>query len=129
LLPRPARRPPWLSPCRYPLTVSWLEVDSMADQKNKKAAGEPTKKKGQTAEAPPEAAKPAPEPRKPADPRLKYMKKMKGRFLPKGTLRDRHIAILARWESGEDHGGVTVEEVRSLFEDWRATRQPVARTN
>lgn len=99
----------------------------MADEKAKKPAGEkPKKTKDKGAEAPAAEAKPAPEPKKPADPRLKYMKKMKGRFLPKGELRDRHKAILDRWNSGEDHGGVTVEELRSLFEDWRASRQKPA---
>ena len=25
-----------------------------------------------------------------------------------------------RWDSGEDHGGVTVEELKTLLDDWRA---------
>ena len=63
-----------------------------------------------------------PKPKVPADPRRKYIKKFKSRFLPRGPLRDRHRAILTRWDSGEDHGGVTVEEVKSLFQDWQAAR-------
>ncbi|WP_337176713.1 hypothetical protein [Paludisphaera sp.] len=78
------------------------------------------KKSKDAAEA---ADKPAEAPRQPADPRLKYVKKFHGRFLPRGPLRDRHTALFARWNSGEDHGGVTVEELRSLYEDWRASRQ------
>jgi hypothetical protein len=72
-----------------------------------------------------EAPKPKapPPPRPPADPRLKVMKKFKGRFLPKGPLRDRYRVILARWNSGEDHGGVTVDELKTLLADWRASRE------
>ena len=70
-----------------------------------------------------EAAPAAEAPRQPADPRLKYVKKFHGRFLPRGPLRDRHTALFARWNSGEDHGGVTVEELKSLFEDWKVSRQ------
>jgi hypothetical protein len=71
------------------------------------------------------AAKGAPEApaRPPADPRLKVLKKFRGRFLPKGPLRERLKGIMQRWESGEDHGGVTLEELKSLLEDWRASRQ------
>lgn len=58
----------------------------------------------------------------PADPRLKVMKKFRGRFLPKGPLRDRLKALMVRWDSGEDHGGVTVDELRSLHADWKASR-------
>lgn len=72
-----------------------------------------------------EKAKAAPRP--PADPRLKYLKKFHGKFLPKGPLRDRHKALMQRWDQGEDHGGVTVEELKSLFEDWKAARQKPAR--
>jgi hypothetical protein len=64
-----------------------------------------------------------PVPRAPADPRLKVMKKFEGRFLPKGPLRDRYKSIRQRWESDPDHGGVTVEELKSLLEDWRATQR------
>jgi hypothetical protein len=66
-------------------------------------------------------------PRPPADPRLKYLKKFHGKFLPRGPLRDRHKALMLRWDSGEDHGGVTAEELKSLFEDWKASRQKPAR--
>jgi hypothetical protein len=30
---------------------------------------------------------------------------------------------MARWGSGDDHGGVTVEELRNLLDDWRGTRE------
>jgi len=62
------------------------------------------------------------EPRPPADPRLKVLKKFYGRFLPKGPLRERYKEIMARWDSGPDHGGVTYEELKKLLDDWRATR-------
>jgi hypothetical protein len=82
-----------------------------------------SKEKDQPAEAAAEAPKKAPEaPRPPADPRLKVLKKLKGRFLPKGPLRDRHRAILEKWNSGDDHGGVTVEELKGLVQDWKAAR-------
>jgi hypothetical protein len=73
-------------------------------------------------EAPAKKAEPAP-PRAPADPRLKLLKKFHGKFLPRGVLRERHRAIQERWNSGEDHGGVTVEELKSLLDDWRGTRE------
>jgi hypothetical protein len=62
-------------------------------------------------------------PRPPADPRLKFLKKFYGRFLPRGPLRDRHKVLMERWNSGEDHGGVTVEELKSLYNDWKASRE------
>lgn len=65
----------------------------------------------------------AAEPKQPADPRLKVLKKFHGKFLPKGVLRERHKAIMDRWNSGEDHGNVTVEELKTLLADWRATRE------
>ncbi len=75
-------------------------------------------------EAPPE--KPKPPPRPPADPRLKVLKKFYGKFLPRGPLRDRHKALMTRWNSGEDHGGVTVDELKSLHVDWlKARAKPV----
>ncbi len=64
-----------------------------------------------------------PEPRAPRDPRLKLVKKFHGKFLPKGILRDRHRAIMDRWNSGDDHGGVTVEELKALLDDWKGTRE------
>ncbi len=71
------------------------------------------------APASPEAqAQPAP-----ADPRLKVLKKFRGKFLPKGILRERHKALMVRWDSGDDQGGVTVEELKSLLSDWRGTRE------
>lgn len=70
----------------------------------------------------------APEaPRPPADPRLKVLKKFRGRFLPKGELRERYKALLVRWESGDDHGGVTVDELKTLLSDWRTHRQKPAK--
>jgi hypothetical protein len=83
-----------------------------------------TKKGKDTPEAVAEAPKKAePAPRAPADPRLKLFKKFDGKFLPKGVLRERHRAILERWNSGDDHGGVTVEELKTLLDDWRGTRE------
>ena len=72
-----------------------------------------------------EKAKPAPRP--PADPRLKVLKKFHGKFLPKGPLRDRHKTLMVRWDSGEDHGGVTVEELKSLYSDWKTARAKPAK--
>lgn len=74
-----------------------------------------------TPEAPAEG-KQAAEPKAPADPRLKVLKKFYGRFLPKGPLRDRYKAIMERWNSSPDHGGVTHEELKTLLDDWKATR-------
>jgi hypothetical protein len=34
---------------------------------------------------------------------------------------------MQRWNSGEDHGGVTLEELRSLYDDWKASRAKPAR--
>ena len=59
----------------------------------------------------------------PADPRLKVLKKFHGKFLPKGVLRVRHKAIMTRWDSGDDRGGVTVEELKALLSDWRGTQE------
>lgn len=88
-----------------------------------KAAKPKKEKAGAEAEAPAESPKAAPpKPKTPADPRRKYIKKFESRFLPRGPLRDRHKAILSRWNSDEDHGGVTLEELKSLLEDWRAAR-------
>jgi hypothetical protein len=66
-------------------------------------------------------------PRPPADPRLKYLKKFYGKFLPRGPLRDRHKGLMQRWDAGEDHGGVTVEDLKSLYEDWKKAREKPAR--
>jgi hypothetical protein len=58
---------------------------------------------------------------------MKVYKKLSGRYLPKGALRDRWSALEARWKSGDDHGGVSVDELRSLLTDWRAAREKPAR--
>jgi hypothetical protein len=73
--------------------------------------------------------KPKPPPRPPADPRLKVLKKFHGKFLPKGPLRVRQKELMERWNSGDDHGGVTVEELKSLHADWKATRARPVRTS
>lgn len=99
------------------------DADQNKDKKAKAPAAEKAKKPKQEAEAAPAAEEKKPEaPRQPADPRLKYVKKFHGRFLPRGPLRDRHKALFERWNSGEDHGGVTVEELKSLYTDWMADR-------
>jgi hypothetical protein len=91
------------------------------DAKPKKVkAAAPAGADAKEKEAP--AEKPKPVPRPPADPRLKVLKKFYGKFLPRGPLRDRHKALMARWNSGEDHGGVTVDELKSLHEDWKKAR-------
>ncbi len=60
--------------------------------------------------------------RAPGRPSTQILKKFHGKFLPRGPLRDRLKALMQRWDSGEDHGGVTVEELKSLHEDWKADR-------
>ncbi len=100
---------------------------SAAEAKKEKPE-KPAKPKKVKAEAAPEAAPAAPAPaappapRTPADPRLKVMKKFTGRYLPKGPLRDRLKVLMTRWESGEDHGGVTYDELKALHKDWIAAR-------
>ncbi len=91
-----------------------------APAKPKKAKPAPDAADAKAKEPPAEKPKPAPRP--PADPRLKVLKKFYGKFLPRGPLRDRHKALMARWNSGEDHGGVTVDELKSLHEDWKKAR-------
>ncbi len=95
-----------------------------AKVKEKEAAAAAEKESAKEKEKAKAAARP------PADPRLKYIKKFHGKFLPRGPLRDRLKALMARWTSGEDHGGVTVDELKSLYEDWKADRakrrRPVA---
>ncbi len=59
-------------------------------------------------------------PTQPADPRLKWWKKFRGKFLPKGPLRERYRELERRWNSGEDQGGVTAEELEQLYRDWKA---------
>lgn len=92
--------------------------DKPAAEKGKKPKAEAA------AEAPPKVEKPAPAP---ADPRLKVLKKFAGKFLPKGPLRERHKAIMTRWDSGPEHGGVTVDELKTLLDDWRKTRAKLSK--
>jgi hypothetical protein len=95
------------------------------DKKPKKdgAAPKAEKAKGKADKAEADAEpKAAPAPRPPADPRLKVIKKL-GRFLPKGPLRDRKKALMDRWNSGDDHGGVTLEELKALHADWKTSRE------
>jgi hypothetical protein len=94
--------------------------------KKEAKAEEPVKAKKEAKAEEPVAAKKEAKvepPRPPADPRLKLLKKFHGKFLPKGVLRQRQRAIMDRWDSGEDHGGVTVEELKALLDDWRGTRE------
>lgn len=101
-------------------------VEKAKAEKAEKKAAEAKPEKGKEAAAEKEKAPKAP-PRPPADPRLKVLKKFHGKFLPRGPLRDRHRALMARWNSGEDHGGVTVEELKSLHDDWKKAREKPAR--
>src|SRR5512135_3393812 len=87
-----------------------------------KAEKAPKAAKAVEAEKPAKIEKPA-EVRPPADPRLKVLKKFQGKFLPKGVLRERYKAIMDRWNSGEDHGGVTLDELKKLLDDWKGTRE------
>ncbi len=87
-----------------------------ADAAGEKEKAELAAQEKAKAKAAAEAARP------PADPRLKVLKKFYGKFLPRGPLRDRHKILMERWASGEDHGGVTVEELRSLYNDWKKAR-------
>jgi hypothetical protein len=109
-------------------------IDPKLEAKEAKhKAKEAKAKEAKKAEAAAAATAPAKEkaveaPRPPADPRMKFFKKLNGRFLPKGPLRDRHREILTRWRATEDHAGVTVEELKSLHADWRATKvKPAAK--
>jgi hypothetical protein len=79
--------------------------------------------KAEVAAVPAPAPAPAP-PRPPSDPRLKVWKKFQGRFLPKGPLRDRLIAITATWNATEDHAGITFDQLKSLHNDWKASWEP-----
>ena len=90
------------------------------DKEKAKAKAEAAAEKEKEAAKEKEKVKAAPRP--PADPRLKVLKKFHGKFLPRGPLRDRHKALMARWNSGEDHGGVSFEELKSLHDDWKAAR-------
>ncbi len=102
--------------------------DKGGDKGGKPEKAPKAKKAPKTPEAAPVAAAPEPPkappaPRPPADPRLKVLKKFRGKFLPKGILRERHKAIMTRWDSGEDHGNVSVDELKSLLDDWRGTQE------
>ena len=88
---------------------------------------EKAKKAKEAAEAAPKEEKPKAAPRPPADPRMKFIKKFHGKFLPRGPLRDRLKAVMARWDSGDDHGGVTVDDLKSLYNDWKAAREKPAK--
>lgn len=84
-------------------------------------------KEAAAAAPPPKEEKPKAAPRPPADPRLKFIKKFHGKFLPRGPLRDRHKALMTRWDSGDDHGGVTADEIKALYNDWKTAREKPAR--
>src|SRR5579883_1491022 len=64
------------------------------DKPKAKPSAEEAANKELAAAAEKEKAKAAPRP--PADPRLKYMKKFHGKFLPRGPLRDRLKALMDR---------------------------------
>jgi hypothetical protein len=83
--------------------------------------------RGKDTAAPEKEKAPKAPPRPPADPRLKVLKKFHGKFLPRGPLRDRYKALMERWNSDESHGGVTAEELKSLYDDWKLARQKPAR--
>jgi hypothetical protein len=107
------------------------EKAAKADKPEKAAKAEkaPKGEKGKDAVASEKPAKVEP-PRAPADPRVKVFKKFQGRFLPKGPLRDRWKALETRWNSGDDRGGVTADELKSLLADWRASRaKPVKKAS
>jgi hypothetical protein len=100
--------------------------DAKAEAKPKAKDKDKEKEKGKGKEGGDAAAKeekPKAPPRPPADPRLKVLKKFHGKFLPRGPLRDRHKALMDRWDSGDDHGGVTVDELKSLYDDWKTVRE------
>ena len=96
-------------------------------QEKEKAKKAKDKEAAAAAVAAPKEEKPKAPPRPPADPRLKYIKKFHGKFLPRGPLRDRHKVLMDRWNGGEDHGGVTVEELKALYTDWKTAREKPAR--
>ena len=35
--------------------------------------------------------------------------------------------LMDRWNSGEDHGNVTAEELKSLYNDWKSAREKPAK--
>jgi hypothetical protein len=101
------------------------KAEAKAAAKKEKAKAAKAAEAAAPAAAP--AEKPAPPPRKPVDPRARAFKKLKGRCLPKGPLREQHRALLVRWNSSEDHGDVTAEEVKGLVDAWKAARAKPAR--
>src|SRR5262245_1055369 len=110
-----------------PKTKDNKPKDPKLEAKEAKAKEKAKEKKAKDAAAAAEAPaapapKEAPAPRPPADPRLKVWKKFNGRFLPKGPLRERLKGLKTRWDSGDDHGGVTLDELKALLADWRASR-------
>ena len=94
-----------------------------AEGKPKEKDKEKGKEGGDAAAKEVKEEKPKAPPRPPADPRLKVLKKFHGKFLPRGPLRDRHKTLMDRWNSGEDHGGVTLDELKSLHTDWKTARE------
>jgi hypothetical protein len=93
-------------------------------QENKAKKGQKEKKPSVPNETPDQA--PVEPPKKtsapaPTDPRLRVLKKLHSRSLPKGVLRDRLKTLMARWNSA-DHGGVTVAELQSVLDDWKKAR-------
>jgi hypothetical protein len=106
-----------------PKTAKPQKQAQLGEAKSKPKKEKVPKPAAEAAEkAAPKEEKPKPPPRPPADLRLKILKKFHGKFLPRGPLRDRHKALMTRWTSGEDYGGVTLEELKSLYEDWKAAR-------
>jgi hypothetical protein len=115
---------------------SKAKAHPQGDPKQQKAEAKAAKEKEKDKAKAKEGAEPAKAakeekakapPRPPADPRLKYLKKFHGRFLPRGPLRDRLKLLLGRWNSGAEHGEVTVEELKALYNDWKTARQKPAR--
>ncbi|HKQ61377.1 MAG TPA: hypothetical protein VJS92_08785 [Candidatus Polarisedimenticolaceae bacterium] len=105
------------------------EAKQKAEGKEKKEAKEkkakaPAEAPAQTATAAePKTPPPPPPPRTPADPRLRVLKKFQGVLLPKGIVRERYRALMVRWDSGNDHGGVTLKELEAVLDDWKGTRE------
>lgn len=102
-----------------------------ADGKQKSESKEPKEKKEKKAkakaddaqgDAPAAAPKPPPPPRQPSDPRVKLMKQLRSKLLPRGELRDRYKNILGRWDASGDHSGVTDVELKSLIADRKSSR-------
>src|SRR5271157_5573695 len=99
------------------------KADAKAAKEKDKEKAKGKDKEGADAAKAAKEEKPKAPPRPPADPRLKVLKKFHGKFLPRGPLRDRLKALMDRWNSGEEHGGVTFEELKSLHNDWKTARE------